>query len=110
MIQGPRDQREVLFLRSYEVMYILHPTLEKEKVEELIQKFSSLVEKSHGKVEKINRWGRKNFAYPIKGEKRGFYVVMNFKGTPETASQLDNSLRLSDAVLRHLLIRVDEER
>jgi len=94
-------------LRSYEVMYILHPTLEKEKIEELIQKFSSIVEKSEGKVEKINRWGRKNFAYPIEGEKRGFYVVMNFKGTPKTATKVENSLKLSDAVLRHLLIRVD---
>lgn len=94
-------------MRSYEVMYILHPTLEKERVEELIQKFSSLVEKSGGKVEEISRWGRKNFAYPIEGEKRGFYVVMNFKGTPKTAAEVEKSLRLTDNVLRHLLIRVD---
>ncbi len=89
-------------------MYILHPTLEKERVEELIQKFSSVVENWEGKVEKISRWGGKNFAYPIEGEKRGFYVVMNFKGTPKTAVEVEKSLRLTDNVLRHLLVRVDE--
>ena len=97
-------------MRKYEVMYILHPTLEKEKVEELIQKFSSLVDKFEGKVEKISRCGKKNFAYPIEGEKRGYYVVMNFSGTPKTVKELDNSLRLTDEVLRHLLVRLDSRR
>lgn len=96
-------------MRSYEVMYILHPESLEEELKELIDRFKGVVEKGKGEVMEVNSWGKKKFAYPIEKLTEGYYVVMNFKSEPIVASELSRQLRINDKVVRHLLVKLEEE-
>ncbi|GAV25160.1 30S ribosomal protein S6 [Carboxydothermus islandicus] len=95
-------------LRQYEVMYILHPELDAEKTESIIERFKGMIEQDGGEVTNIDRWGKRRFAYEIKKLREGYYVVMNFKAKAETVQELDRVLRISDDVVRHIVIREDK--
>ncbi len=96
-------------MRSYEVMYILHPEGAEEDYKELIERFKGVVEKGKGEVLGVNPWGRKKFAYPIEKLTEGYYVVMNFKSEPKVASELSRQLKINDKVVRHLLVKLEGE-
>jgi len=95
-------------MRQYEVMYILHPELEAEKTESLIERFKGMIEQAGGEVTKLDRWGKRRFAYEINKLREGYYVVMNFKAKAETVKELDRVLKISDDVVRHLVIREEK--
>jgi len=95
-------------MRQYEVMYILHPELEAEKTESLIERFKGMIEQAGGEVTKLDRWGKRRFAYEINKLREGYYVVMNFKAKAETVKELDRVLKISDDVVRHIVIREDK--
>lgn len=96
-------------MRKYEVMMILSADLEKEGQEEFIKEFSSVVKKVEGRVEKVNHWGVKSFAYPIENETKGYYLVVELAGSSKIAQMVNRWLKLSEKVIRHLLVRLDGE-
>ncbi len=96
-------------MRSYEVMYILHPQNSEEEIKELIDRFKGVVEKEAGEVVEVNPWGRKKFAYPIEKLTEGYYVVMTFKSEPKVANELSRQLKINDKVVRHLIIKQEGE-
>lgn len=96
-------------MRSYEVMYIIHPENSEEEIKGLIDRFKGVVEKGAGKVVEVNPWGRKKFAYPIEKLAEGYYVVMTFKSEPKVANELSRQLKINDRVVRHLIIRQEGE-
>lgn len=92
-------------MRSYEVMYILHPESSEEDIKGLIERFKGVVEKEAGEVVEVNPWGRKKFAYPIEKLAEGYYVVMTFRSEPKVANELSRQLKISDKVVRYLIIK-----
>ncbi|MDH7577358.1 MAG: 30S ribosomal protein S6 [Bacillota bacterium] len=92
-------------MRAYEVLFVLRPDLEEEATSAAIEKFAALIQQNKGAVEQISRWGKKRMAYEIQDYREGFYTLMLFQGEPETARELDRVMRISDEVLRHLIVR-----
>lgn len=95
-------------MRPYELMYILHPDLEEEAIEALVNRFRDLVTNEGGEVIKLDRWGKRRLAYEINRVRDGFYVVMKFKARTETADELNRVLKITDGVLRHIITREDQ--
>ncbi|QEK13507.1 30S ribosomal protein S6 [Crassaminicella thermophila] len=95
-------------MRKYEVMFILKSNLEEEKRNALIEKFKGIIE-TNGEIEKVDEWGNRKLAYEIKKMNEGYYVVMNFKADKDVPKELDRNFRISDDVMRHLIVSVEEK-
>lgn len=91
-------------MNEYEVMYITKAVEEKE-LDIIIDKINKLIENNGGTVVKNDRWGRKHLAYEIEGNKEGLYVLTTFQGTQDTIKELNRVMRITDKVLRHMIIR-----
>lgn len=96
-------------MRSYELVLIARPDLDEEANKAIVEKAKSVVTAQGGQVEKEDIWGKRRLAYEIKRHKDGFYALLTFKGEPAVEQELDRVLRLSDDVIRHLIVRLDEE-
>ena len=94
-------------MNKYGLLYIIASDVAEEKREELIAKFSSYVEAKGGTVEGIDKWGMRKLAYPIQKKNEGYYVVIEFKANPTLPKELDRRMRISDNIMRHLIINKD---
>ena len=95
--------------RQYELVYILPPDTTEAQVAELHTQVEGIVSKMHGVIEKTEPWGRKRLAYEIGHHKEGFYVLHVINGSGELMKELDRRLKVMDLVIRHMVVRVDEE-
>ncbi|MCL6472468.1 MAG: 30S ribosomal protein S6 [Firmicutes bacterium] len=93
-------------MRNYESMIILDPTLEAEAIDNLIARISDVIVKNGGKVENVNKWGKRRLAYKIGQNNEGYYIVINLQGENETVAELDRILKITDEVIRHNVIRL----
>lgn len=96
-------------VRPYEALYIVDPELSDEDVTTITEKYKGVIEGQGGEVESINRWEKRRLAYEVKGRFEGIYVLMNFMGETAVENELDRVMRISDDVLRHIIVRRDEE-
>jgi small subunit ribosomal protein S6 len=96
--------------RQYELVYILPPETTDAQVTELHDQVASVVSRMHGQIEKTENWGRKRLAYEIARHKEGVYVLEVINGSGELMKELDRRLRVMDLVIRHIVVRVDEEK
>jgi len=96
--------------RQYELVYILPPDSTEQQVAELHTQIESVVARLHGQIEKTDNWGRKRLAYEIGRNKEGLYVLEVINGTGELMKELDRRLKVVDQVIRHMIVRVDEEK
>ena len=94
-------------MNKYEIMYILDGKLAEDAVDARIEKYKALVTSSGGEVEKTDKWGLKKFAYPIDKKAEGFYVLMNFTSAPLLPLELERQMRISDEVIRFIIINRD---
>jgi small subunit ribosomal protein S6 len=95
-------------LRDYELVLIISPEVDEEKFEATIDNVSRFITGKGGVVSDIERRGKRNLAYPIRHFAEGSYVLTRFKLGPTFGKELEANLRISEEVLRHLLIRLDE--
>jgi small subunit ribosomal protein S6 len=95
---------------DYEVTFIASPELQAEKVEELTAKVRSVIESAGGSIRSQQQLGKKKLAYPIAKFHEGSYVFFEVGGSGEMLKPLENSLRLSDSVIRYLIIRVEKKK
>ncbi len=95
-------------MREYECLYILHPGLSEEDVPALSERFSQVVRDNGGEVLTVNPWGKRRLAYEIAHCKEGIYIQMRLNGDSTATGELDQALRFSEHVLRHLIVRADE--
>lgn len=92
-------------MNKYEVLYILAANADESVKEAQVEKFSALVTANGGEVESVNKWGNKRFAYEIDGKNDGYYVLMNFTAKPEFPQELERQMRISDEVIRYMVVR-----
>lgn len=90
-------------MRSYELVYIIKPG-EEEVVDATVTKFENLIKNNGGVIEKLDRWGKKRLAYEIKDFTEGYYVLVNFNAEPKTVQEIERVMKITDEVIRHLLI------
>ena len=93
-------------MTNYEVMFIINPTLEDEKKDATVETVQSIIA-ADGEVGKVEVLGMKKLAYPIEKKEEGYYVVVEFQGNPTLPKELDRRLRISDNVMRHIIINKD---
>lgn len=93
---------------NYELMFIIDPTLEDEKKEATVETVKGIIE-ADGTVGEVDVWGLRKLAYPIQKKNEGYYVVVTFQASPELPKELDRRLRISEVVMRHLIINKDEQ-
>ncbi len=91
---------------TYEAMLIVIPELDEEQVENTISRFQTIIERTGGGVGNVNHWGRRKLAYEIDHRTDGFYVVMEFTAGERTLGELKRILRVSDDVLRHMIVKL----
>ena len=97
-------------VRQYELVYILPPDTTEEQVAELHQQVEAVVSRMNGQIERMENWGRRRLAYEIAHQKEGVYVLEVINGSGELMKELDRRLRVMDQVMRHMVVRVDEEK
>ena len=94
--------------RNYELVYILRPNLEDEAKEAVFNKVKGIME-SDGQVDKVDTWGNRRLAYPIKKLNEGFYNLVYFTATSDVVNEIDRNLKIMDAVIRHMMVRQEEK-
>lgn len=95
-------------MRKYETVFVLRPDLEEDKNAEVIEKFKSLIENNGGELTNVEKWGKRRLAYEINDYREGFYVIAKFNGKPTVANELDRVYKITDEILRHMIVREDE--
>lgn len=95
-------------MRKYEVMVIIDPALEDAKKDETVETIQSIIA-ADGEVEKVDVWGMRKLAYPIDKKEEGYYAVVEFQSNPTLPKELDRRLRISDNVIRHIIVNKDEK-
>ncbi len=94
-------------MRDYELVLIINPQVEDEKVPQVLEKVGHLITDKGGAVGEVTPWGRRKLAYPIKKRLEGYFVVAKAKMDPANVGELENQLRLSEDFLRHLVVKVE---
>jgi small subunit ribosomal protein S6 len=95
--------------RKYELVYVVSPEATDEQVAELHTQVEGIAQRLGGQIEKTENWGRRKLAYEIGRHKEGTYVLEVLLGGGELMKEIDRRLKVSDLVIRHLVVRVDEE-
>jgi small subunit ribosomal protein S6 len=94
-------------MRHYEVVFIVHPD-QSEQVPAMIERYKTLVTSRNGAIHRLEDWGRRQMAYPIQKVHKAHYVLMNIEADQETMGELEHAFKFNDAVLRHLVIKMDK--
>lgn len=95
-------------MNKYESIYILRPTMEEEAIKAMVEKFTNLITAEGGQVENVEEWGKRKLAYPIQKFREGYYVQMNFSAGPELPRELERNYRITDDVIRYIIVRDDD--
>ena len=96
-------------MNQYEVMYVIDPALEDSARTELINRFSDLVTKNGGEVDRVDEWGKRRLAYAIQYKTEGYYVLMYIKAPAELPREIERNMQISDSILRYLTVRYEGE-
>ena len=96
-------------MRDYEVLYIVRADFDDEKVQDAVKRVNTLIERSGGTAERTNLWGKRKLAYEVKHQKEGAYVLQDFQLEPDRVPELEAGLKITEEVLRHLIVRKPEK-
>ena len=94
-------------MRHYEIVFIVHPD-QSEQVPAMVERYRTMVTGHGGRIHRLEDWGRRQLAYPIAKVHKAHYVLMNIECDNETLTELEHSFKFSDAVLRHLIVKMDK--
>ncbi len=92
-------------MRHYEICFIVHPD-QSEQVPAMIERYKGVIGQRNGTVHRLEDWGRRQLTYPIQKVHKAHYVLMNIECDQETVNELEHSFKFSDAVLRHLILKM----
>lgn len=95
-------------INSYETIFIIDGTLGDEEVNALKEKFTALIA-ANGTVESVDDWGKRRLAYEINDRTEGFYTLVNFTAGPEFPKELDRQYKITDGILRTIIVKKDEQ-
>ena len=95
--------------RKYELVYVVSPDATDDQITELHTQVEGIVQRMGGTIDKTENWGRRKLAYEIGRHKEGTYVLEIIMGNGELLKEIDRRLKVFDLVIRHLVVRVDEE-
>ena len=94
-------------MRHYEIVFLVHPD-QSEQVPAMIERYKGMIATGSGRLHRLEDWGRRQLTYPISKVHKAHYVLMNIECDQKTLDELTGAFRFSDAVLRHLVVNMDE--
>lgn len=95
-------------MRKYEILYVVAPDIDEEGQKELQQKVLDIIAAEKGQVDEIKEWGKRRLAYEIDDHREGFYTEVHFSGTSAVVNELDRIIKITDGILRHIIVRREE--
>ena len=95
-------------MRKYETLFILRPSIEEEKKNELLEKFKGIIA-ADGEVEKVEEWGNRKLAYEIEKLREGYYVLVNFKANTDLPKELERNFKIADDVIRYIIVNLEDK-
>ena len=95
-------------MRKYENIFVAHPSLDEEAVKALIEKFKGVIENGGGTVDNVDFWGKRKLSYEIAKVNEGYYTLINFTASPELPKELDRVLRITDGIIRHMIVKEEK--
>ena len=95
--------------RKYELVYVVSPEADDQQVADLHAQVEAIVQRLGGEIVKSEPWGRRKLAYEIGRHKEGIYVLEVISGSGDLMKEIDRRLKVSDLIIRHLVVRVDQE-
>ena len=96
-------------MKNYESLYIIHPEIVGEELTALVEKFQAVLTDQSAEIFKLDNWGVRKLAYPIKKVERGSYIQVLFTAGPEVIAEYERRLRLDENILRFLTVKVEGE-
>jgi small subunit ribosomal protein S6 len=96
-------------MRKYELIFIVRTDFPEEELGKLITQMEGVVTSHGGKIEKVEKMGRRRLAYRVERQREGVYILFVVEGSGETVKEFERRLRVNDAVIKYLSVRVDEE-
>ena len=96
-------------MRIYEELFIIRPDATEEEITPIVDQVKGVVTTAGGTVDKDERWGVRKLAYRVDKRNEGFYVLLQFTANPQTVREVERRLRVNDAVLKFLTVRIDEK-
>ncbi len=95
--------------RSYEILFIADPNLGEPEVDALAVQVQGFVEQAGGKLQKMEKWGKKRLAYSVRRHHEGSYVLLVVDGSGGLIKEIERRLKVTDGIIRFLTVRVDDE-
>ncbi len=95
--------------RTYEILFIADPNLGEPEVDALAAQVQGFVEQAGGKLQKVEKWGKKRLAYDVRRHREGSYVLLVAEGGGGLIKEVERRLKVTDGIIRFLTVRVDEE-
>ncbi|MGI6359208.1 MAG: 30S ribosomal protein S6 [Bacillota bacterium] len=96
-------------MRQYETMFILRPEFDKEQSQEVAARFIRIIPDNGGTIQKISEWGKRRLAYEVKKYHEGIYILVEFTADAAVTKELERNFKISEDVIRYLIVRKDEE-
>ena len=93
---------------EYEMVFIVQPEMEEDPRNVLVEKVTQTISDLNGTVQKVDPWGRRRLAYPIKNYREGFYFLVHMDMPPSAVRPLERAVKLMEDVIRYLIVRRDE--
>lgn len=94
-------------MRHYETVFLVAPNLPDEEVESLVDQMASIVSKNKGKMESVEKWGKRKMAYQIQKFEAANYVIFHYQGEPDIPTELERQFKQKEAVIRYLTLKKD---
>lgn len=96
-------------MRNYEIIFIVRPDATEEDVEKLISQMEGVVTGTGGKLEKVEKMGRRRLAYRVAKQREGIYVLFRLQGSGDTVKEFERRLKVIDTVIKYMTVRIDED-
>ena len=109
--RGLRSRRRISTVsdRVYEILFIADPNLGEPEVDSLATQLQGYVEKEGGRIQRVEKWGKKRLAYDVKKHREGYYVLLVVEARPEMVKELERRMRVTDGMVKFITVRVDED-
>lgn len=95
-------------MNKYETIFIINPNIESQDIEKVIEDTQNLISGSGGTVIRVDKWGKKRLAYEVKGNRDGYYVLVNFEAEPQFVQRLGRYYGLTEEIIKHMTLRAED--
>jgi small subunit ribosomal protein S6 len=96
-------------MRKYETIVIIKPSSTEEEIESIIERAKGIIEGDEGSFIKVDKWGLRKLAYPIKKEQQGYYGLLEFAAIPRAVTEMERIFKIDDRILKFMTIKLEHE-